>query len=185
MRTRVRARVCVCVCGWGFSCASARACARVCMHVECRQPTEQEGNIRLAFRSPANSYPTPYPPEPHGAPALPSHPSFPSSPPLLPSSPSSSPSPSHLLPGLPPTTSCTIHECHPPLPLQAAGCGSWLLDLRENPGGIVREGLDVAELLLPPAAPFAVVTGRSGQPVTQYLSVGPGGGGKVVNTSPN
>eukprot|EP00198_Chlamydomonas_reinhardtii_P013391 XP_001702728.1 tail-specific protease [Chlamydomonas reinhardtii] len=54
--------------------------------------------------------------------------------------------------------------------LQAAGCGSWLLDLRENPGGIVREGLDVAELLLPPAAPFAVVTGRSGQPVTQYLS---------------
>ncbi|KXZ56125.1 hypothetical protein GPECTOR_1g105 [Gonium pectorale] len=53
--------------------------------------------------------------------------------------------------------------------LKAAGCGSWLLDVRDNPGGIVREGLGVAELMLRPGSVFALVRDRSGEEQVQRL----------------
>jgi hypothetical protein len=54
---------------------------------------------------------------------------------------------------------------------QAEGCGSWLLDVRSNPGGIVGEGLRVAELLAPPGEIFALVRDRSGTEQAERLSV--------------
>ncbi|GLC67742.1 hypothetical protein PLESTF_000600800 [Pleodorina starrii] len=54
--------------------------------------------------------------------------------------------------------------------LQAEGCGSWLLDVRGNPGGIVSEGLGVAELLMPPGQVFALVRDRSGEEHAERLT---------------
>ena len=44
--------------------------------------------------------------------------------------------------------------------LQARGCDSFILDLRNNPGGLVRAGLDIARLWLPGEAAILTVEGR-------------------------
>ncbi|GIL98783.1 hypothetical protein Vretimale_3977, partial [Volvox reticuliferus] len=54
--------------------------------------------------------------------------------------------------------------------LQAAGCGAWLLDLRSNPGGLVDEGLEVAETLMGPGRVFAVLRDRNGEERVERLS---------------
>lgn len=54
---------------------------------------------------------------------------------------------------------------------QAAGCRAWLLDLRDNPGGVVGEGLAVAELLLRPGDVAAFTLGRSGEYQQQLVYV--------------
>lgn len=47
-----------------------------------------------------------------------------------------------------------------PLNLQEQGCDSYILDLRNNPGGLVRAGLDIARLWLPGEASILTVEGR-------------------------
>ncbi|KAL3159613.1 hypothetical protein ABBQ38_010023 [Trebouxia sp. C0009 RCD-2024] len=44
--------------------------------------------------------------------------------------------------------------------LQERGCDSFILDLRNNPGGLVRAGLDIARLWLPGEAAILTVEGR-------------------------
>ncbi|EFJ43016.1 hypothetical protein VOLCADRAFT_121467 [Volvox carteri f. nagariensis] len=58
----------------------------------------------------------------------------------------------------------------PPSASKAEGVGSWLLDVRSNPGGIVGEGLRVAELLMRPGEVFAWVRERDGAEHAETLS---------------
>lgn len=44
--------------------------------------------------------------------------------------------------------------------MQERGCDSFILDLRNNPGGLVRAGLDIARLWLPGEAAILTVEGR-------------------------
>ncbi len=44
--------------------------------------------------------------------------------------------------------------------VQERGCDSFILDLRNNPGGLVRAGLDIARLWLPGEAAILTVEGR-------------------------
>ena len=44
--------------------------------------------------------------------------------------------------------------------MQDKGCDSFILDLRNNPGGLVRAGLDIARLWLPGEAAILTVEGR-------------------------
>lgn len=44
--------------------------------------------------------------------------------------------------------------------LQEGGCDSFILDLRNNPGGLVRAGLDIARLWLPGDTAILTVEGR-------------------------
>ena len=46
------------------------------------------------------------------------------------------------------------------LTMQDKGCDSFILDLRNNPGGLVRAGLDIARLWLPGEAAILTVEGR-------------------------
>ena len=46
------------------------------------------------------------------------------------------------------------------LAMQDKGCDSFILDLRNNPGGLVRAGLDIARLWLPGEAAILTVEGR-------------------------
>ncbi|KAG2497897.1 hypothetical protein HYH03_004163 [Edaphochlamys debaryana] len=55
---------------------------------------------------------------------------------------------------------------------QARGCGAWVLDVRDNPGGIVGEGFAVGELLLRPGDVFAVLRDRSGEELSELVSDG-------------
>ena len=49
---------------------------------------------------------------------------------------------------------------HAFLCMQERGCDSFILDLRNNPGGLVRAGLDIARLWLPGEAAILTVEGR-------------------------
>jgi C-terminal processing protease CtpA/Prc len=47
--------------------------------------------------------------------------------------------------------------------VQLSDCSDVVLDLRDNPGGMVGIGIDVASTFLPNGAPFATIVGRNGQ----------------------
>lgn len=55
--------------------------------------------------------------------------------------------------------------------LQERGCDSFILDLRNNPGGLVRAGLDIARLWLPGEAAILTVEGRDVAGSTAVLQV--------------
>jgi C-terminal processing protease CtpA/Prc len=59
--------------------------------------------------------------------------------------------------------------------LRAQGASSYILDLRKNPGGLVRAGVDVARLFLDAPAPVFNVTGRA-QPMQADVPGVAGGG---------
>ena len=44
--------------------------------------------------------------------------------------------------------------------LRARGATSFVLDLRDNPGGLVQAGVEIARLFLPPATAVAYTEGR-------------------------
>ena len=72
--------------------------------------------------------------------------------------------------------------------LTAVGAQAFILDLRDNPGGLVRSGLDVASLWLQGGAPVFSVTGRAegAAPAVLQRVVLPGdeGGGGDAATAP-
>ena len=73
--------------------------------------------------------------------------------------------------------------------LTASGAQAFILDLRDNPGGLVRSGLDVASLWLRGGAPVFSVTGRAEGAAAAVLQrvVLPGGeegGGGTAATAP-
>lgn len=51
--------------------------------------------------------------------------------------------------------------------LQRKGVSGYILDLRENPGGLVKSGIDIARLLLDGHPTVFSITGREGEPVQQ------------------
>jgi C-terminal peptidase prc len=53
--------------------------------------------------------------------------------------------------------------------LQDKGCEGFILDLRNNPGGLVRVGLDIARLWLPAESPILNVEGRTPQGETALV----------------
>lgn len=55
--------------------------------------------------------------------------------------------------------------------MQERGCDSFILDLRNNPGGLVRAGLDIARLWLPGEAAILTVEGRDVAGSTAVLQV--------------
>ncbi len=59
--------------------------------------------------------------------------------------------------------------------LMAQGMTSLVLDLRSNPGGLIREGVAVAGLFLEPGDTVATSMGRSFKRVKTYLAETPGG----------
>jgi hypothetical protein len=68
--------------------------------------------------------------------------------------------------------------------LERAGCNGYVLDLRDNPGGLVQAGLDVARLWMDGAPDVFLVSGREDEPVQRVSascdwSRGGGGGGDV------
>lgn len=66
--------------------------------------------------------------------------------------------------------------------LRAQGASSYILDLRKNPGGLVRAGVDIARLFLDAPAPVFNVTGRA-HPAEAELP-GVVGGSPGENTPP-
>lgn len=59
--------------------------------------------------------------------------------------------------------------------LVAQGMTSLVLDLRSNPGGLIREGVAVAGLFLQPGDTVATSVGRSSKRVKTYFAEAPGG----------
>ncbi|MGI9041115.1 MAG: S41 family peptidase [Gemmatimonadales bacterium] len=59
--------------------------------------------------------------------------------------------------------------------LVADGMTGLVLDLRSNPGGLIREGVKVAGLFLPPGDTVATSEGRSKRHSKTYLAAAPGG----------
>lgn len=59
--------------------------------------------------------------------------------------------------------------------LVAQGMTSLVLDLRSNPGGLIREGVAVAGLFLEPGDTVAISVGRSAKRTKTYLAETPGG----------
>ncbi len=59
--------------------------------------------------------------------------------------------------------------------LTAQGMTSLVLDLRSNPGGLIREGVGVASLFLQPGDTVATSLGRSSNRLRTYLADAPGG----------
>ena len=60
--------------------------------------------------------------------------------------------------------------------LRAEGMHALVLDLRANPGGLIREGVKVAGLFLQPGDTVAVSRGRTGKHLKAYLAGSPAGG---------
>jgi hypothetical protein len=59
-----------------------------------------------------------------------------------------------------------VQEMHSALNrLERAGCNGYVLDLRDNPGGLVQAGLDVARLWMDGAPDVFLVSGRDDEPV--------------------
>lgn len=56
-----------------------------------------------------------------------------------------------------------------PIVPQAEGATGWILDLRDNPGGIVGQGMEVAELFLHPGDVFARVRDQTGTETVAQL----------------
>ena len=59
--------------------------------------------------------------------------------------------------------------------LRAEGMHALVLDLRSNPGGLIREGVKVASLFLQPGDTVAVSRGRTGKHFKAYVAGEPGG----------
>lgn len=57
--------------------------------------------------------------------------------------------------------------------MQDKGCDSFILDLRNNPGGLVRAGLDIARLWLPGEAAILTVEGRDQNGTSAAMQVTP------------
>ena len=55
--------------------------------------------------------------------------------------------------------------------MQERGCDSFILDLRNNPGGLVRAGLDIARLWLPGETAILTVEGRDAAGTSAMLQV--------------
>jgi len=51
--------------------------------------------------------------------------------------------------------------------LQHNGVSGYILDLRDNPGGLGQSGIDIARLLLDGHPTVFAITGRQGEPVQQ------------------
>ncbi|KAF8061390.1 CTPA3 [Scenedesmus sp. PABB004] len=51
--------------------------------------------------------------------------------------------------------------------LEAQGVAGYILDLRDNPGGLVKSGIDIARLLLDGHPTLFAISGRDGEPVQQ------------------
>lgn len=64
------------------------------------------------------------------------------------------------LAALPPATSACSADAAPPACRDAAGVAGLVLDLRDNPGGSLAEGIAVAALLEPRQGVFMYVSGR-------------------------
>jgi hypothetical protein len=54
--------------------------------------------------------------------------------------------------------------------LERSGVSGYILDLRDNPGGLVKSGIDIARLLLDGHPTLFSITGRDGEPL-QEVSV--------------
>lgn len=56
--------------------------------------------------------------------------------------------------------------------MQKAGAEAYILDLRNNPGGLVRSGLDIARIFLDGPAAVFTVSGRenSGYPASMQVT---------------
>jgi C-terminal processing protease CtpA/Prc len=55
--------------------------------------------------------------------------------------------------------------------VQLSDCSDVVMDLRDNPGGMVGLGIDVASMFLPNGAPFATIVGpyKRSQPCRKQL----------------
>lgn len=51
--------------------------------------------------------------------------------------------------------------------LERSGVAGYILDLRDNPGGLVKSGIDIARLLLDGHPTLFAITGRDGEPLQE------------------
>jgi C-terminal processing protease CtpA/Prc len=51
--------------------------------------------------------------------------------------------------------------------LERSGVSGYILDLRDNPGGLVKSGIDIARLLLDGHPTLFSITGRDGEPLQE------------------
>jgi len=81
-------------------------------------------------------------------------------------------------------TALLVVCCHPCRPLlcwfvcmpQRKGVSGYILDLRDNPGGLVKAGLDIARLLMDGHPTVFSIVGRTGEPEQKVGGLGPGRG---------